>query len=107
MKWLSDSIPNRPNDLRAEKITKDTLELKWEEIEGERVTYNVYRIVSDDLSIDRAENIIATGLKDNVLYIPVLNDEKAYYYYVTTSDSFHNESDVSIPAFFYHSETIK
>lgn len=107
MKWLSDSIPNRPNDLRAEKITKDTLELKWEEIEGERVTYNVYRSVSDDLSIDRAENIIATGLKDNVLYIPVLNDEKAYYYYVTTSDSFHNESDVSIPAFFYHSETIK
>ncbi len=105
--WLSDSIPDKPMDLRAEKLSSGIFELKWEGVDNNRVTYNVYRSETDNLSKDKAENIIATGLQETILYLTAEDNDMAYYYFVTTSDSFHNESEVSIPAFFYHSETIK
>lgn len=107
MTWLSDSIPTVPKDLRAEKLSNGVFELKWEGLDKNRVTYNIYRSETDDFKIDQADKLIATGLKDSYLYLEVDDNDKAYYYYVTTSDSFHNESEVSIPAFYYHSETIK
>lgn len=108
MKWLSDSIPERPDDLRAEKLPNGFFELKWmADGRNRRVTYNVYRSESDDFSREKAENLLAVGLKEPVFVYKAEDNDKAYYYYVTVSDSYHNESEVSIPAFFYHSETVK
>ncbi|HBT85611.1 MAG: family 10 glycosylhydrolase [Fermentimonas sp.] len=107
MTWLSDSIPDVPIDLRAEKLSNGYFELKWERIDGERVTYNVYRSETEDFRKDKSENIIATNLQDTTLCFIAEDNDKAYYYYVTATDSFNNESDVSSPAFFYHSKILK
>lgn len=106
MDWLSDTIPERPNDLRAERDEEGLFQLSWEAQE-KRVTYNVYRGETDSLVTDNAERLVAAGLRQSTLSLVVPDDDRAYYYYVTTSDSYHSESEPSIPAFFYHSETIK
>ena len=106
MSWLSDSIPPRPDDLRAERTEEGLFELAWEEQEG-RVTYNVYRSETDSLETNNAAKLLATGLRHTMISMVVPDDDRAYYYYITTSDSYHNESEPSNPAFFYHSETIK
>ena len=108
MSWLSDTIPAKPYDLRAEKLPDGLFQLNWEvKNSEERVTYNVYRSASDDLTTEDAENIVAVGLREPALKILVPDDDSAFYYYITVSDSYHNESEVSVPAFFYHSKTVK
>ena len=108
MTWLSDSIPERPHDIQAEQLPDGTFALKWLVKNGTgRVTYNVYKSESDDFSREKAENLLAVGLKEPLFTCRVENDDKAYYYFVTVSDAYHNESEVSEPAFFYHSDTAK
>src|SRR5690554_1662357 len=108
MVWLSDSIPNRPFNISAEKNEEGLFELRWESADDDsRVTYNVYRSATDDFSTDNAHNIIAIGLKEPYFSYNAENNDLAFYYYITVSDSFHNESEISIPAFFYHSDTVK
>ena len=108
MKWLSDTIPANPQDLRAEGCDSGNLQLMWMKPEGvDRVTYNVYRSESDTFSIDDGDFILATGLRETKFEYSPEKDDKAYYYYVTTSDSFNNESVICYPAFFYHSDTVK
>lgn len=106
MSWLSDTIPQRPVDLRAERMDNGLFWLAWEGVDG-RVTYNVYRSETDDLATDNGTKLVATGIRNCEIKLLVADDDQAFYYYVTTSDSFHNESEPCIPAFFYHSETIK
>lgn len=108
MTWLSDSIPLKPNDLQAERLENGVFQLKWESYANDnRVTYNVYRSETDDFSRDKYDNLMATNLSEPIFYYMAEDNDTAYYYYVTVSDSYNNESEVSIPAFFYHSETIK
>lgn len=107
MTWLSEAIPDSPGDLRAEKDNEGFFELSWEGEGGKRVTYNVYRSETDTLCLDKAENLMAVGLREPLFLYRAEENDKAYYYYITTSDSFHNESGPCVPAFFYHSETIK
>jgi len=108
MTWLSDSIPEKPYDLRAEKLANGVFQLKWEvKYKDCRITYNVYRSATAEFSTDKAENLLAVGLHEPLLELHIPDDDKAFYYYVTVSDSYHNESEISIPAFFYHSETVK
>src|SRR5690554_1566984 len=106
LKWLSDSIPEKPGDLRAERNGEGLFELAWEGSD-ERVTYNIYRSETDSLNTDDGDQLIATGLRQTIFHMVVPDNDQAYYYYITTSDSFHNESEPCIPAFFYHSETVK
>lgn len=108
MIWLSDSIPPQPTDLRAEKLSNGLLSLQWEsDAKNARVTYNVYRTETDAFNLNESKNILAVGLREPKFeYLPDEKD-KAFYYFVTVSDSYHNESPISVPAFFYHSDTIK
>lgn len=108
MTWLSDTIPAPPVDLRAERREDGLFELSWNHAgEQHRVTYNIYRTRSDDFNVNRAENLLAVGVKEPYLQLEVEDDDQAFYYFVTVSDSFHNESEPSTPAYFYHSQTIK
>lgn len=106
MNWLSDTIPDKPLDLRAERTEEGLFELSWD-ARDDRVTYNVYRSETDSLVTDSAALLLATGLRQSSLSLVVPNDDRAFYYYITTSDSYHNESEPCIPAFFYHSDTVK
>lgn len=106
--WLSDSVPDKPHDLRAEKLPDGLFQLSWEEGKNDdRVTYNIYRSTTEELATDKAENILAVGVREPRIKLVIPDDDKAFYYYITISDSYHNESEVSTPAFFYHSENIK
>lgn len=107
MTWLSDSIPEGPFDLRAEKNEEGVFELSWQANIRERMTYNVYRSETDTLHTDRAEELIAVGLHETVYHCLPEENDKAYYYYITTSDAYFNESSPCIPAFFFHSEMEK
>ena len=107
MTWLSDSIPDNPYDLRAEKNGEGLFELSWEGNRDGRVTYNVYRCENDTLSLENAEELMAVGLREPMFRYKAENNDKAYYYYITASDAYNNESGPCIPAFFYHSETVK
>lgn len=108
MSWLSDSIPPAPSDLRAERKADGLFELSWNPAEGNnRVTYNLYRTDSENFDKDKAAHLLATGVRDPFYRMHVPDDDQAFYYFVTMSDSYHNESEPSIPAYFYHSRTIK
>ncbi len=107
MTWLSDSIPEVPYDLRAEKNREGVFELSWERSADRKVTYNVYRSETDTLSLDIGEKLMATGLREPVFRYRADDNDRAYYYYITASDAYRNESGPCIPAFFYHSETVK
>ena len=106
MTWLSDTLPDPPHDLRAEKV-KGIFQLKWANGDNERTTYTIYRTESDDFDIQKAENIIATGVREELFEMYVEDNDEAFYYFVTASDAYNNESVICHPAFFYHSETEK
>lgn len=108
MTWLSDSIPEKPYDLRAERLENGVFELQWECVDKDsRVTYNVYRSETENFNVDIFDKILATNIRVPKFQYFAEDNDTAYYYYVTVSDSYNNESEVSNPAFFYHSETIK
>lgn len=107
MTWLSNSRPDAPKDLMAQWNAEGMFELTWERCDSDRVTYNVYRSETDVLSLDSADKLMATGLREPVFRCHADNNDRAYYYYITASDAFHNESDPSTAAFFYHSDTVK
>lgn len=108
MTWLSDTIPAQPYDLTAEKLPTGEFRLAWQTANRDaRVTYNVYRTEKDEFDVNRAEHILATGLREPVFLYWAEKNDKAYYYFVTVSDSYHNESPICIPAFFFHSDIVK
>ena len=106
MTWLSDTLPDAPHDLTAEKV-KGIFQLKWKNETTERASYTIYRSENEDFDIDNAVNIIATGVREPMYELYVEDNDEAYYYFVTKSDAYNNESVICHPAFFYHSETIK
>lgn len=106
MTWLSDTLPDPPFDLTAEKV-KGIFQLKWRSNKDERITYTVYRSDNDEFDIQNAEKIVATGIREPMFEQYVEDNDEAYYYYITSSDAFNNESVVSHVAFYYHSKTIK
>ena len=69
--------------------------------------YTKAALLYDEISFERksASTAYATLRLADSYY--AVNNDVAYYYYITVSDSYHNESEVSSPAFFYHSDTIK
>ena len=106
MTWLSDTIPNAPYDLTAETVN-GIFQLKWKNNKTERTTYTIYKTVNEDFDTENATNIVATGLRDPLYELYVEDNDEAYYYFVTSSDAFNNESVICYPAFYYHSKTIK
>ncbi|MDD2476717.1 MAG: hypothetical protein PHI32_12510 [Dysgonamonadaceae bacterium] len=106
MTWLSDTLPDPPFDLTAEKV-KGIFQLKWKSNKDERITYTVYKSDSAEFDIQNAGKIVATGIREPMFEQYVEDNDEAYYYYITSSDAFNNESVVSHVAFYYHSKTIK
>lgn len=107
MTWLCDTTPDAPFDLTAETV-RGVFQLKWKDKKpSDGATYTVYRTSDENFDINNGANIIATGIREPKYEMYVENNDKAYYYFVTLSDAYHNESVISYPAFYYHSDTIK
>ena len=108
MTWLSSAKPDAPYDLRAEKLPNGKFQLKWDvKNKQPRQTYNVYKCETEDFDVDKGQNLLAVGLQQPVFEYQPLENDKAYYYFITVSDAYHNESEKCVPAFFFHSRIIK
>lgn len=108
MTWLSKEQPAPPVDITAEKSASDfQLHWKTENLSQSPVTYNVYRSETDSVDITDGAKLIAANIREPFFAYNPPEDDKAYYYFITVSDGFHNESKLSIPAFFWHSKITK
>ncbi|WP_075556364.1 family 10 glycosylhydrolase [Parabacteroides timonensis] len=104
--WLSDRVPAAPAEIHVEKEGSD-LKLSWQKppVEKEDLTYTVYYSLTDSIDTASAKSILATGVRDTVLYLPVApNAERGYSFSVSASTRYHIESAVSPDTYYYLSE---
>lgn len=102
--WLDSIAPNPPLDLQVYRDDHGLLNLKWNTPDKkEDFTYTIY--LSPVVNIDKndANGILVTGLRTNSYSFPAAQGEYGFYYSVTASDRYHNESAVCFPAYFSHS----
>ena len=104
--WLSDKIPAAPAEIRVEKVDNE-LKLSWQKpaAEQEDLTYTLYYSLTDSIDTASAKSILATGVRDTVLYLPVApNEERGYTFSVSASTRYHIESAVSPETYYYLSQ---
>lgn len=102
--WLDSIAPNSPLDLQVYKDEKGFLNLKWNNPDvNEDFTYTIYVSPTEDVNRDDPNGILATGLHTNSYSFPVTEGEFGFFYSVSVSDRYHNESIVCFPAYFSHS----
>lgn len=104
--WLNDRVPAAPAEIRVEK-KDDELVLSWQKppVETEDLTYTVYYSLKDSIDTSSAKSILATGVRDTVLYLPVApNEERGYSFSVSASTRYHIESAASLETYYYLSK---
>lgn len=102
--WLDNVSPNSPIDLEVYKDSSGQLNVRWKAPDNnEDYTYTVYVSFAEEVDMNDARNIIATGIRSNNISFPINEGEFGAYYSVTASDRYHNESIACFPAFFSHS----
>lgn len=105
--WLNDTIPSSPVDFRVFKDDEGLLRFEWEAPkEGEKFTYNIYVSSEKVLDPNKAEGLLVANLRSNSYSFEPSVGEYGYYYYVTASDRYHNESESAESVFFVHSENV-
>lgn len=91
MKWQSAASPTPPRQLRLEGN-----QLQWEGAEDRSganyLLYNVYASADFPVDISKAENLVATRLRDTQLHLPGNNSHRLNYA-VTSQDRYGKESD--------------
>ncbi|MFV0330514.1 MAG: glycoside hydrolase family 10 protein [Dysgonomonas sp.] len=101
--WLNNVAPNSPVNLQVYKDNHH-LNIRWDApADDEDFTYTIYASPIESVDTDKGGNILVTGLRTNRYSFPVRDGEFGYYYTVTASDRYHNESVITFPAFFSHS----
>lgn len=105
MTWLSDSIPSHPLKFEVYKDEDNNLVMKWQAPDNNgRYTYNVYFGNEDDLDHTNAAGILVANLHRTEFSFPASVGEYGFYYFVTASDRYHNESESAESIYFVHSE---
>ncbi|WP_080904255.1 glycoside hydrolase family 10 protein [Parabacteroides sp. Marseille-P3160] len=107
--WLNDSVPSTPEEV---KVTREEghLRLFWapSQVMSQPLTYTVYYSQSDSVRTDLAESILATGVRDTLLYLPVPDSlETGFTFRVSASTRYHIESKPSKETYYYVSKFIK
>ena len=103
LNWLDTARPVQPINMKA-LVSGIYLFLSWDRTvqPGKReVFFNVYRSETLPIDKEKAENLIAIRLTNNMMFIPIDNSTTSGYYYAVTSyDRYHNESVLSNPVYF-------
>jgi len=106
--WLNDSRPASPEQIKIER-TGNELKLSWDCPEGSDVAYyTVYFSQSDSLQTNTAQSILATGIRNNVLYLSVNGTaEQEFSFSVSASSKYRVEGAASREIYYYYSKFIK
>lgn len=103
--WLDNEAPNSPVNLEVYKDSDGLLCIKWDAPENsEDFTYTVYFSSTENTNTNDAPNILSTGLRSNNIHLSIGEGEFGFYYSVSASDRYHNESVPCFPAYFSHSK---
>jgi uncharacterized lipoprotein YddW (UPF0748 family) len=101
MPWRDSISPDKPLDVTAVKYGNDSVVLKWnkpvtsDELNKAR-QFVIYRSTNPVIDTSLAENIVYITTNDTTGYTDkTLSIDSTYYYAVTTTDRFHNESAAS------------
>ena len=102
--WLNDSIPASPEEIRVEKEGNE-LKLSWNKSGADTQTYTIYAAAADTLNTALAQNILMTGIRDTVVYLPVdTTKERGYTFSVSASTRYHIEGTPSRETYYYLSK---
>lgn len=102
MPWRDSVAPDKPTDVSAVKYGNDSVVLKWSKPEtsdplNKAWQFVIYRSTNPVIDFNLAENILYITNNDTTAYTDRLaSADSTYYYTVTTTDRFHNESEPSV-----------
>ncbi|MGM9760772.1 MAG: glycoside hydrolase family 10 protein [Parabacteroides sp.] len=105
--WLNNRKPSRPIAPKVEKEGADELKISWSKPadESEELTYTLYYSTKKRLDAQSARSLLATGIHDTVIYLPVPPDtEQGYLFQVSASTRYHMESELSHETYYYWSK---
>jgi hypothetical protein len=96
---IAPSVPDKPEAVQS----GDSLQITWDYPDvSEKLYFNVYCSENFPVDIENPENFLAARVSGARFCIPVdRSREKGYYYLITASDRYHNESRPSKVVFFY------
>jgi len=99
--WMSEVVPEAPHEI---VVTRENnyLKLSWEPAGQEEYSYTVYYALSDAVDTDKAQSILATGIRTTEIYLPVdMSTEMEYTFCVTASNRYRVESKPSHETYYY------
>ena len=103
--WMSEDIPEAPPEIVVTR-QNNYLKLSWKEpSDHEELSYTVYYALADSVDTNRAQSILATGIRATEIYIPVdMATEREYTFCITASNRYRVESQPSYETYYYLSE---
>ncbi|MBO9199470.1 MULTISPECIES: family 10 glycosylhydrolase [Niastella] len=101
MPWRDSIAPDKPVNVTAVKFGNDSVVLNWSKpVSSDELNkawqFVVYRSTNPVVDTSLAENILYITTNDTTAYTDrAVTPDSTYYYVVTTTDRFHNESGAS------------
>ncbi len=99
--WMHATLPGTPEKPDAVQFG-DLLKISWNAADGAEKLYSLYCSESYPVDTENPGNLLAARLNKTEYTLSVdRSREKGYYFLVTASDRYHNESESSQVVFFY------
>ena len=105
--WFNSQPPARPAAPQVEKVADNELKISWSKPAGEtqEVTYSLYYTRKKRIDATSAQCLLATGIRDTVIYLPMPTDaEQGYLFQLSASNRFHVEGELSHETYYYWSK---
>ncbi|MFR9165337.1 MAG: glycoside hydrolase family 10 protein [Dysgonomonas sp.] len=104
MKWLDNISPDAPVITEIYRNENGKLCLRWNQTgRNEQQTFTIYYSSEEFIDTGKPENILATGIRNNYAELNITQGDFGFYYAITASDRYHNESIPCFPVYFSHS----
>lgn len=104
--WMNEnaSPPCAPQEIHVMR-EHDRLKLSWRKIDNDDCTYTIYYSQSDSIDMTKAQSILATGVRDKEMYLPIdPQSEKEFSFCITASNRYRIESLPSRQTYYYLSK---